>query len=715
MAADVSLSTGNSSYLSGSIKWSGLASGVDFASVVDQLIEIEKTGITRLEIWKSTWEAKITSIQGLNSRMVSLRDFVKGFDSFSEFYSRSSSSSNSSVVSVSNTSSASPGSHNIVVGEDISGRTISRSVPPADAPAPDRYVWTGMAAPDSLVITVGGQTPITVNLAAGTDYTIDDIAAMIDAADTNDILEPVQVFNDKVRDISGSDYTYQRLIITAKAAYGGSANEITVSDPTTLNLDENSVDAAYEKNWLGTSTPTSGGTYTGTTNKTFTFRAANTGVIGTNDVTIQWADDEGNSGSFVVTAAATDYEIFQGVTVQFSGGIILESDSFTIDAYTPTLQAAQDKGLAQVEQRVHEGFIDLITPITTSDATFVYRYEGVETTVKIKADAKLQDLVNAINNDPNNRGVTASIINDGQSTSTSYHLVLTGKHTGAEHSIRFVSDTLTDLDLSEGKFTTAQKAANSMIKVNGYPNETSVYIQRSTNTVGDILNGVVLDLHDSGAATVTVGNDVAAIRENIELLVSSVNFVLDYIRQETKYDSTTGESGAMLGNYSYEIVRNMINSILSEAIPGLDSDEDAYVHLAQIGIKTDPDQDGRWVIMSSTLNDALNNNLEAVARLFVKDDDRGSLGVCERLREKFQTLTDSQDGIGNVLLKNYRGIIKDIDSKITREERRIELVKERLEQKFANLETLLAQLEGQSSYLENQLKNLPSITIGKKS
>ena len=42
MASDISLSSGTSGLLSGTIKWSGLASGVDFGSVVDQLIEIEK-------------------------------------------------------------------------------------------------------------------------------------------------------------------------------------------------------------------------------------------------------------------------------------------------------------------------------------------------------------------------------------------------------------------------------------------------------------------------------------------------------------------------------------------------------------------------------------------------------------------------------------------------------------------------------------------------
>jgi flagellar hook-associated protein 2 len=58
MASDVSISTANSDLLSGSIKWSGLSSGVDFSSVVDQLMEIEQTTVNRLELWKTTWKTR---------------------------------------------------------------------------------------------------------------------------------------------------------------------------------------------------------------------------------------------------------------------------------------------------------------------------------------------------------------------------------------------------------------------------------------------------------------------------------------------------------------------------------------------------------------------------------------------------------------------------------------------------------------------------------
>ena len=700
MATDVSLTTASSELLSGSIKWSGLGSGTDFSEVVDQLIEIERTHQNRLEIWKSTWEDKITSIEGLNSRLASVQTYTAGMDTVDEFFVRTIQSSNEAAVLAENDNSARPGSHSVEVGSDIQGRVASIS-----------FSATSMIGGDdssAMVIWVGGSS---LSVAYSSAWTMDELAFQINSADNaaDDLLEEVVTVVDKDR---GGD-VYKRLIITGMD--GGEDHEVRVDDPSNLNMDQKSIDAVFEKTWLGNSSATSTGTYVGSANKTFTLAVANHGTIGGGSVSFNWADNEGNSGTLVVTSADTDYEIFQGVSVRFTAGTVYKDDSFTINAYVPTLQAAQDVGLARAEQRVHDGFSDLLTSVTSTDGTFVYRYAGVETTVEVDADTKLQGLADAINNDPNNRGVTAKIINDGQNTSTSYHLVLTGNDTGAEHSIEIVSETLDNFDGADSTFTTSQKASNAMLRVDGYPSEDYEYIQRSSNTVSDIMDGVVLSLQNAGHATLTVSDDTAAVQGKIELFVSSINFVLDYLSQETDYDNETGESGVMIGNYTYDIVRSLIGDILYQAVPGLDGDADTYTHLSQIGIRTNPDLDGQWIVESSKLTAALTEDFMGVARLFIHDEDHtdtletGSTGVAHRLRLLMEELTDSETGIGNVLIENYNGIISDIDNKIASEERRIALVRTRLEEKFSRLETLLGELEGQSDYIESQLEQLPTI------
>jgi flagellar hook-associated protein 2 len=718
--SDVSLATGATTYRSGSIKWSGLGSGVDFTDVVEQLVELERTNINRLEIWRKEWVAKIESIEGLNDRLIALEANAADLDSYSEFYTRAASSSHESVVSVTNTSLAEVGSHTIEVAENIPGKIISASI----------LDGAGVGADGDIVLQIGDDT-LTVAVLA-TD-TIDDVAAKILAADTGGLLENVQVIDDKTRanGVIGGPGDYKRLVMVA--AEGGSENEFTVtSDPTDLSMDEASFDQAFyspNDGWLSDLDIERQGTYTGNTNKTITFMVVNTGTVGEDDITIRWADDENNSGTFVVDSLDSDWStVIQGMEIRFAstGGNnrVYANDTFTVDCFAPTLQAAQDQGLAQSDKRVHEGFIDLITPITDGDtATFTYQYAGVEYKVNVPGNAKLEDLVNAINNDEDNKNVTASIINDGLGTSTSYHLVLSGKETGAEHTIKIIDSTLTDFNADDSSFETTQKASNAMVRLDGYPSDDSSYIQRSINTISDVIEGVILNIQDSGTSTVTVSNDTEEIEHKIEQFVSSLNFVLDYIRQETAYQATTTVTGskintetetkgAMLGNYSYDIVRSSINSILSSAIPGLESGVDAYTHLANIGIESDPNQNGKWVVDSTVLTKAIQTDLESVARMFVSENDHNGqtvTGIAEQIRSKMEEYTDTDSGIGYVLIKNYSGIISQINNKITNEERRIAMVRSRLEEKFARLESSMNKLDGQASYIKSQLDKLPKV------
>ena len=288
-------------------------------------------------------------------------------------------------------------------------------------------------------------------------------------------------------------------------------------------------------------------------------------------------------------------------------------------------------------------------------------------------------------------------------------MVLTGRNTGAAYTITDITDTFTGGTFSSDDFTTTQEAQNSMLKVDGYPSDTYQYIQRSTNSVSDVIDGVTLSLVDSGSATVSITEDLATIRTTIETFVSGVNFVLDYIKDQTEYDEDTGEAGTMIGNYSYQIVQHRINDILTDAVPGLTDGVDTYVHLAQIGISTNPDNGGKWEIDSTTLNNALSSDLEAVSKLFIKDDVAGTNGIFELLSQELDNLTDSEDGPMNVLIDNYEGIIDNIDSKVEREERRVALVEDRLTQQFARLEATLAILAGQETYLQSLIDQLPQI------
>ena len=488
-------------------------------------------------------------------------------------------------------------------------------------------------------------------------------------------------------------------------------------DSFTVRGYANDVDDAEQISWTGSTISTSGN-YLGPVSKTYSFTVVSGGALddaGSGDtVTLRWTDSTGRTGTVSLSQSNYAYEVEQGIKISLGSGSVASSDTFQVNVFAADQQQGQDKGLAQACKVVHDGFADPdITAVTTSDATFNYTYMGEQISVAVGAGTTLSQLVTTINLDSDNPGVTASIINDGMGLPNSYKLVLTGDNAGAPLQITDVNHDFSGSNFANGGdvgggFTLTQRATNSMVKVDGFPADDDVYLQRATNQITGVVDGVTVNLHDSGTAVVSVSNDVDSVYAKIESLINAVNYAQSFIRTETKFDPDGEETGVLIGNYSYYILKSRIDSALNTRVSGLIDGTDPYIHLGQIGIHTDPDSDGAWVIESATLRNALNSNLEAVANLFIANEAKSSTGVAKRTYDEMDALTDSESGTLNVLMANYNQIIANLDKKITSEESRIALYEERQLERFARLEAALSELNGQSSALESAIAQLPN-------
>jgi flagellar hook-associated protein 2 len=505
------------------------------------------------------------------------------------------------------------------------------------------------------------------------------------------------------------------------------AGDVTDGQSFSITGFANDVDEAELGTWTG-STITTSGNYLGSVNKTYSFTVVTAGEIndaGTEDtVVLRWTDSTGRTGTVSMQNSNYAYTVDQGVQISLAAGTLNSGDTFQINTFAPDQQQGQDKGLARATKLVHSGWSDdSTTAVTSNNATFSYTYAGQSVTVAVSGGSTLTDLKDAINSSSSNPGVVASVINDGQGLPTSYKLVLTGDDTGAQYQISSVSHTFdstfsTGGDVGGG-FTRSQWATNSMIKVDGYPSEADKYLQRSTNQVEEVVAGVTLNLHDAGSAVITISNNIEAIYSKVEAFINAVNYAQAYIREETKYDPDGEETGLLIGNYSYYILKSRIDSALNKSISGLVDGTDPYLNLSDIGIVTDPDAEGAWVVRTSplskggltigtTLRDALATDPEAVANLFISNTDKSSTGVASRTYTEMQALTDSSTGTLNILISNYNSIINNIDKKIDSEEKRLETYRQHQLERFARLETTLAILDGQSKSLDSAIAQLPN-------
>jgi flagellar hook-associated protein 2 len=244
--------------------------------------------------------------------------------------------------------------------------------------------------------------------------------------------------------------------------------------------------------------------------------------------------------------------------------------------------------LASAERKVHDGLAALDTLVGTG--TFVYTYNGETRTVQTTDTTTLEGMRDLINNDGGNPGVTASVLQYGTGAQA-YHLVLSGNDTGADYAIT-IEDGQTTLDaFKSATYTVTQTAQNSRIQVDGYPTGDN-WIERSGNTLTDVLAGVTLELHTTTPdpaepVRVSLTRDTEGLKDKLGALVTAYNNVVEYAKSQTAYDAATKTAGPLIGEYSITSILEKLRTPLVGRVTGFAAAEDKYSLAAQIGLSVD--------------------------------------------------------------------------------------------------------------------------------
>jgi flagellar hook-associated protein 2 len=211
--------SGISTYYQPSITFSGLGSDVDFASIIDQLVEVESAQIERFESWKSEWSEKITALEDLNTKMTDLRTAAASMNTLTKFVSKTASSSSTSVLTATASSSATSGTHQVLVNQ-LAQNEIE--------------VHTGLAGSDTVVNSSGsakvfafsyaGGAAVSVSVANGA--TLADLAAAINASGANPGVTAT------VLDM-GASYGATRYRLQLQGNSSGSTNTVAIDDALT--------------------------------------------------------------------------------------------------------------------------------------------------------------------------------------------------------------------------------------------------------------------------------------------------------------------------------------------------------------------------------------------------------------------------------------------------------------------------------------------------
>jgi len=139
-----------------------------------------------------------------------------------------------------------------------------------------------------------------------------------------------------------------------------------------------------------------------------------------------------------------------------------DSDKVTAEASYNTFEGSHTvviNQLANAERWVQTGGLEYVEDYVGA-GTFIYSYNHKETSITTTATTTMEELVGLINNDPNNPGVTASLLR----YNNAYHLVLNGNDAGTDYKI-FVNASSTEVWEADLTFTTDSGDATLSTKI----------------------------------------------------------------------------------------------------------------------------------------------------------------------------------------------------------------------------------------------------------
>lgn len=145
-----------------------------------------------------------------------------------------------------------------------------------------------------------------------------------------------------------------------------------------------------------------------------------------------------------------------------------------------------------------------------------------------------------------------------------------------------------------------------------------VTVQSASNTVSGVLQGVTLNLSGEGATQLTVSRDTAKVKENIKGFMTAYNDVVDFIRQNSSFDSETFRSGALFGDQTASQVENALGSLLFSNLG-----TGQFRNLTDLGFGLD-DQ-GKLTLDEGRLDSAITQDLRGVKELMMSTGS-GSTG-----------------------------------------------------------------------------------------
>ena len=629
----------------GELRLPGLATGIDTATLIDQIMVINSRRLAKYQVEKNTFDAQAKALDELRAKINALKSSANAISDADVLDGFGSSSSDTDILTISATTGAYPGSHSIEIDQLATSETWIQDVSSFDNESD--YVGGGdfiysYSNQERIISAVDGVTTLSdfVNLinkdndnpgvTASLLYQGDKYHLMLSGKQTGEDYQ-ISINAKSTRALIadsaltlGSD-TSQNAGLTTKITelYQFEENPLESGETITISGTAKSGEAIASLD-LSITAETTVGHLIEEINTAFKGVAKATldeGKIVLMDLTSDTSSlsmgltYNANGSAAILTLPSVNVVLSAGgadatLTALGSSSFVesqtAQNSQIKTDGYTPTPVAEQQT----------------LTPtLAPTSGTYTLTYEG-QTTGPISyatAAADIQTELNILLNvDPGDIVVTDSGTEGLKDGNLKFTFLNTAGNVG------MIAIDPAGLVTPSGAEAVSNYTLAETIEGNYAP-----WITRNSNSITDVWDGVTLNLKDvtevADPVEITISRSTGAVIGKVQTLSRAYNVLLAELKNKTEYNAANKKMGILSSNIAISFMKSQILNPFIGAPDGFVGTEDDFVRASDLGISFDGA--GMMEIDTDEFNDAINDNYLDVLKLLGATKSGTSTGV----------------------------------------------------------------------------------------
>lgn len=315
--------------------------------------------------------------------------------------------------------------------------------------------------------------------------------------------------------------------------------------------------------------------------------------------------------------------------------------------------------------------------------------DGESKDVYVDSDNASLSGISKLINKNSDLGVTANVINDGSGTDTPWRLVLSLNKTGDDSAVDFPYFYFIDGD-QDFQLEFQREAHDAKVKLDGFE------IEASDNKIKDLIPGVTIDLKKAKPGeefSINITEDVDAVGAKVSDLVTKLNAVLKFIKDQNTMDEKTDTSRTLGGDIMLSTLQGRIHSAVFKDV----QTDSGFRRVGELGLTFN--REGMLDFDQKKFQATVSKDYNMVSQILTGTfgEEGKSEGFMDNLNGAMGAVLRMPDGLIQSRKRSLQSNIDQIDRRISQKQKYLEDKERNLKDKFSRLEGTISRIKSQGA------------------